>query len=173
MNHIPIISAKEGTKMRKVSRFAMAALIMFSMILAISSAQAKEPYATAEEYGKYIVHKDSVPWTELVPGANTHLVWGDRVMVSFITMAPWTSFPRHTHEAEQIMVVLDGYMDEMIDGKLYRVKKGDVIILRSNVPHGGYLYDVPCVVVDIFAPVRPDYIEKTKKQGTYEVIIPK
>jgi quercetin dioxygenase-like cupin family protein len=173
MKEISILSAKEGTEMRKVSLLAMVALVSFSMIWAISSVQAKEPYATAEEYSKYIVNKVSVPWTELVPGANTHLVWGDRVMVSFITMAPWTSFPRHTHEAEQIMIVLDGYMDEMIEGKLYRVKKGDVIILHSNVPHGGYLYDVPCVAIDIFAPVRPDYIEKTKKQGTYEVIIPK
>jgi len=173
MKEISILSAKEGTEMRKVSLLAMAALVSFSMIWAISSVQAKEPYATGEEYSKYIVNKGSVPWTELVPGANTHLVWGDRVMVSFITMAPWTSFPRHIHEAEQIMIVLDGYMDEMIEGKLYRVKKGDVIILHSNVPHGGYLYDVPCVAIDIFAPVRPDYIDKTKKQGTYEVIIPK
>ena len=159
--------------MRKVSLLAMAALVLFSVIWAISSVQAKEPYATAEEYSKYIVNKDSVPWTELVPGANSRLVWGDGVMVSFITMAPWTSFPRHTHEAEQIMIVLDGYMDEMIDGKLYRIKKGDVIKLRSNLPHGGYLYDVPCVAIDIFVPVRPDYIDKTKKQGSYEVIIPK
>jgi len=173
MKEISILSAKEGTEMRKVSLLAMAALVIFSMIWAISSVQAKEPYATGEEYSKYIVNKDSVPWTELVPGANTHLVWGDRVMVSFITMAPWTSFPRHTHEAEQIMIVVDGYMDEMIDGKLYRIKKGDVIRLPSNMPHGGYLYDVPCVAIDIFAPVRPDYIEKTKKQGSYEVIIPK
>jgi len=27
--------------------------------------------------------------------------------------------------------------------------------------------------IDIFSPVRADYIEKTEKQGTYEVIIPK
>jgi hypothetical protein len=48
------------------------------------------------------------------------------------------------------MIVVDGYMDEMIDGKLYPVKKGDVIRLPSNIPHGGYLYDVPCVAIDIF-----------------------
>jgi len=41
------------------------------------------------------------------------------------------------------------------------------------MPHGGYLYDVPCSAIDIFSPVRADYIEKTEKQGTYEVIIPK
>jgi|GEM_PF-621780 quercetin dioxygenase-like cupin family protein len=146
---------------------------LLSICLVAFPAQAREPYASPEEWAKYVVNKDSIPWTELVPGANTHLVWGDRIMVSFITMSPWSVFPRHTHEAEQIMIVVDGYMDEMIDGKLYRVKKGDIIRLPSNIPHGGYLYDVPCVAIDIFAPVRPDYIEKTKKQGTYEVVIPR
>ncbi len=159
--------------MRKESVLAAAAvLVIFSVIIAVHSTQAKEPYATAEDYGTYVVNRDSVPWTELVPGANSRLVCGDGIMVSFITMSPWSVFPRHTH-GEQIMIVVDGYMDEMIDGKLYRVKKGDVIKLPANTPHGGYIYDVPCSAIDIFAPVRADYIEKTQKQGTYEVIIPK
>ena len=158
--------------MKKGRLLTVTGLTIFTLILTICPAQAKEPYATAEERGNFVVNKDTLPWTELVPGANSRLIWGDGIMVSFITMSPWSVFPRHTH-GEQIMIVVDGYMDEMIDGKLYRVKKGDVIKLPSNIPHGGYLYDVPCSAIDIFSPVRADYIEKTKKQGTYEVIIPK
>jgi gluconolactonase len=159
--------------MKRGTLIVLMFLALFGAMLVVSVAQAKEPYAAAEEWGGYVVNKDCIPWTELVPGANTHLVWGERIQVSFITMSPWSIFPRHTHEAEQIMIVVDGYMDEMIDGKLYRVKKGDVIKLPSNIPHGGYLYDVPCSAIDIFAPVRADYIQKTKDQGTYGVVIPK
>lgn len=158
--------------MKKVIWLAMAALAILAVMTLIPSAQAKEPYAAIEEYGKYVVNKDCIPWTELVPGANSRLFWGDGIMVSFITMSPWSFFPRHTH-GEQIMIVVDGYMDEMIDGKLYRVKKGDVIKLPANTPHGGYIYDVPCTAIDIFCPVRADYIEKTKKQETFGVVIPK
>jgi quercetin dioxygenase-like cupin family protein len=158
--------------MGKARLLATLALVIFSAFCIVSSVQAKEPYATAEEWGNFVVNKDSIPWTELVPGANSRLVWGDGIMVSLITMSPWSVFPRHAH-GEQIMIVVDGYMDELIDGKLYRVKKGDVIKLPANTPHGGYIYDVPCSAIDIFSPVRADYIEKTKKQGTYEVIIPK
>jgi quercetin dioxygenase-like cupin family protein len=160
-------------EMKKDTLLIVAALVFLFVSCAGYSVQAKEPYAPAEEYSKYIVNKSCVPWTELVPGANSRLVWADRIMVSFITMSPWTSFPRHTHEAEQIMIVVDGYMDEMIEGELYRIKKGDIIRLPSNTPHGGYLYDVPCVAIDIFAPVRADYVEKTKSQGSYGVVIPK
>jgi len=93
----------------------------------------------------------------------SHLVLGDQAVVSFLTMSANSHFPVHQHEAEQIMIVLDGYMDEIIEGKLYRVKKGDVLILPSNIPHGGYIREVNCRVIDIFAPPRADLVRKAKE----------
>ena len=159
--------------MRKEILLAVTILVMFSVTFAAYSAQAKEPYATAEEWGKYVVSRDSIPWTQLSPGANTRMACGDRILVSFITMSPWSVFPKHAHEAEEIVFVVDGYMDEGIDGKLYRLNKGDVIKLPSNIPHAIYIYDVPCVSIDIFSPVRPDYIQKAKEQETFGVVISK
>jgi quercetin dioxygenase-like cupin family protein len=123
----------------------------------------KESYASEEEFGKRVIHYPHVPLTELVPGSNSHLVFGERAMVSFLTMSANSYFPPHRHEAEQIMTVMEGYMDEIIEGKLYRVKKGDVIILPSNIEHGGRLREVDCKVVDIFIPPREDYREKYRK----------
>jgi quercetin dioxygenase-like cupin family protein len=123
----------------------------------------KEPYASEEEFKKRVIHYPHVPLTELVPGSNSHLVFGERAMVSFLTMSANSYFPPHRHEAEQIMTVIEGYMDEIIEGKLYRVKKGDVIILPSNIEHGGRLREVDCKVVDIFIPPREDYREKYLK----------
>ena len=123
----------------------------------------KEPYASEEEFKKRVVHYPDVPLTELVPGSNSHLVVGERVLVSFLTMSAHSYFPPHRHEAEQIMIVLDGYMDEIIERKLYSVKKGDVLILPSNIEHGGRIYEVDCRVIDIFAPPREDLLEKYRK----------
>ena len=118
------------------------------------------PGASDEEFEKRIVQYADVPMTELVPGCDSHLIFGERVCVSFLTMSADTVFPPHRHEAEQIMCVLEGYMDEIIEGKLYRVKAGDVINLPSNIEHGGVLYDVDCKVIDIFSPPREDFREK-------------
>jgi quercetin dioxygenase-like cupin family protein len=96
----------------------------------------KESYASEKEYKKRVIHYPDIPFTELVPGSNSHLVTGERVLVSFLTMTANSPFPPHRHEAEQIMILIDGYMDEIIEGKLYRVKKGDVIIRPSNIEHG-------------------------------------
>jgi quercetin dioxygenase-like cupin family protein len=123
----------------------------------------KEPYASEEEFKKRVVHYPDIPLTELVPGSNSHLVLGERVMVSFLTMSAHSIFPPHRHEAEQIMIVIDGYMDEIIEGKLYSVKKGDVLILPSNMEHGGRIGEVNCSVIDIFSPPREDFVEKLKK----------
>ena len=123
----------------------------------------REPYATEGEFKKRIIRYHDVPLTELVPGTTSHLVVGERGLVSFLTMSAHSFFPPHRHEAEQIMIVVEGYMDEIIKGKLYRVKKGDVIVLPSNIEHGGYLREVECKAIDIFMPPRQDYLEKLRR----------
>jgi gluconolactonase len=124
---------------------------------------AELPYATPEETQQRIIHYPDVPLAELVPGTTSHIVLGERGLVSFLTMSAGSHFPPHRHEAEQIMIVIDGYMDEIIEGKLYRVKPGDVIVLPSNIEHGGYIREVDCKAIDIFVPPRADYAEKLRQ----------
>jgi quercetin dioxygenase-like cupin family protein len=123
----------------------------------------REPHASEEEFKKRVVHYADVPLTELIPGSKSHLVVGERILVSFLAMPANSYFPPHRHEAEQIMIVLHGYVDEIIEGKLYSAKKGDVLILPSNIEHGGYIGDVDCQVIDIFSPPRQDYLQKFSK----------
>ena len=134
--------------------------------------QIELPLASGRELKNRVVHYPDIPLVELVPGSNSHLFFGDRITVSFLTMASKSYFPPHRHEAEQIMIVLDGYADEIVEGKLYRLKKGDVMLLPSNIEHGAYLREVDCRVIDIFSPPREDFrekylkaTEKTKERG--------
>lgn len=46
------------------------------------------------------------------------------------------SHPAHTHRAEEIILVLDGNVDELIGETHYKGKPGDVLFLPSNLPHG-------------------------------------
>jgi len=122
-----------------------------------------ETYATEEEFKKQVIHYHDVPLTELVPGCFSHIVSGERALVSFLTMPAHSIFPPHRHEAEQIMIVLEGQVDEIIEGKLYPAKEGDVIILPSNIEHGAQIHEVDCKAIDIFVPPRQDYLEKLRK----------
>ena len=122
--------------------------------------QMELPFASDREFKNRVVHYPDIPLVELVPGSNSHLFFGDRITVSFLTMAANSYFPPHRHEAEQIMIVLDGYADEIVENKLYRLQKGDVMLLPSNIEHGAYLREVDCRVIDIFSPPREDFREK-------------
>ena len=121
---------------------------------------AKEPKATADEFKSHVIHYPDLPPVELVKGSNSRLIAGEQSMISFLKMDKNSYFAPHTHKQEQIMIVLDGYCDEIIDGKIYRVQKGDVIVLPSNIVHGAYIYDQDVQVIDVFGDVRGDYMLK-------------
>jgi len=123
----------------------------------------KEPYASQEEFSKRVVHYPDVPLVELAPGSNSHLVSAVNITLSFITVEPNTYFPPHHHKAEQLIIVIDGACDATVEGKLYPLKKGDVLIIPSNVEHAVYISDKGLKAIEVFSPPREDLVAKLKK----------
>jgi quercetin dioxygenase-like cupin family protein len=112
--------------------------------------------ATQEDRQKHIVRPyEGVPLTELVPGSLSHLIGGENVTISFLTMKAGSAFELHSHPQEQIMVVIEGYCDE----------KGDVIYLPANIKHGAFIREIDCKAIDIFSPPREDYKQKYFEQN--------
>ena len=120
----------------------------------------KEPYATQEEYDRRVIRYQDVPLIELRPGSKSHIVSAEKITVSFLTAEPNSFGPVHRHEAEQIMIVTDGACDMIVEGKLYHIEKGDVLIFPSNMEHGSYISDRGCRVIDVFSPPRQDFVAK-------------
>ena len=120
----------------------------------------KEPYATQEEFNQRVIRYRDIPLIRLVPGSNSHIVSTERMTVSFLTMAPNSHFAVHRHESEQIMIVIDGACDEIVDGKIYHLEKGDVVTLPPNIEHGGYIPERGCRAIDVFSPPREDFVAK-------------
>jgi len=90
-------------------------------------------------------------------------------MVSFLTMKTGNTFELHSHPEEQIMIVIDGYCDKVIEDKIYRVQKGDLIHLTANITHGAFIREVDCKVIDIFSPPMDDYKQKYFQQNAEKV----
>jgi gluconolactonase len=112
--------------------------------------------------------------TELATGANSRLVSGKNMQLSFITMDPHSVFPHHIHPEEQMMFVLRGDCEEiLLDGK-QPMKPGDAVRIPGNMIHGAEIGDLGCDALDIFWPARPDYLEKEKaRTAAYRSIVPK
>ena len=122
----------------------------------------KEPYATQEEFNKLVIRFHDIPPVEMLPGVHAKIVTTEKVSIETYTFAPNSRYPTHHHESEQIMIFMEGAGDELVDGKLYPVKGGDIIIIPSNVEHGLYTSDRGCYAITISAPPRYDLVAKIK-----------
>ena len=125
--------------------------------------KSKEPYASQEEYGKYVVRYADVPAIELAPGIKAHIISSEKITLSFASAEPNAPLPPHRHENEQMLIVMDGAIDFVIEGKQYHVEKGDVIVLPSNTEHGAYFTEKGARVIDVFSPPRQDFVAKLEE----------
>ena len=51
------------------------------------------------------------------------------------TLQPGGSMPNHTNTVEHEQYVLQGEAEILIDDKIYRVKKDDVVFIPEGIPH--------------------------------------
>lgn len=99
---------------------------------------------------------DRVPVRELFPGLRARLVHTDQVTHSWVEVDEGATFPEHHHPHEQIVNVLSGELELVVDGVTHRLTPGMVFVIPPNATHSGRGITA-CRVLDAFAPVREDY----------------
>jgi quercetin dioxygenase-like cupin family protein len=122
------------------------------------------PGGTSAGPGRY-VNVDAVTPVEFLPGLGFRPVLGQKAMTNFVTFEPDTTAPRHVHEEEQIVIVLDGEFTFDLDGDVRTMRKGDVAVVPPWVPHGAWTTDSHCVEVDVFAPPRSSLLKLAEAQA--------
>jgi len=108
--------------------------------------------------GRY-VNVDSVTPVEFLPGLGFRPVLGQRGMANFVSFEPGTEAPRHVHEEEQIVIVIDGEFTFDLDGDVRTMRRGDVAVVPSWVPHAAWTTDSRCLDIDVFCPPRQSLLE--------------
>jgi len=97
-----------------------------------------------------------IPEREMVRGFRARFVHADAMTVAYWTIDAGAALPEHRHVHEQIVNVLEGEFELVVDGRPHRLGPGSVFVLPSGVPHGGRAISA-CRIVDVFHPVRDDY----------------
>ena len=124
-----------------------------------------EPGGTPAGPGRY-VNVDALTPVEFLPGLGFRPVLGQKAMTNFVSFEPGAIAPRHVHEEEQIVIVLDGEFTFDLDGDVRTMRKGDVAVVPSWVPHGAWTTDTHCLEVDVFAPPRSSLLKLAEAQAT-------
>jgi len=94
----------------------------------------------------------------LAPGVDAELAWGEKILLSRVSIAPDGVVPLHSHPHEQAGVCLSGEFDLDVDGETRRIGPGDMYLIPGGTPHSARGVGVPAVTLDIFSPLREDYL---------------
>ena len=105
-----------------------------------------------------IYRREDLPLKPAVPGAMMWAVGLEKSMLTYFDMEENTSFPEHSHEAEQITMVLDGELTFTVESGQITIRPGEVIAIPSNVVHSVSTGSAPCKAVDAWSPVRKEYL---------------
>jgi quercetin dioxygenase-like cupin family protein len=103
-----------------------------------------------------LVQLDQLSVRDIFPGLRARLIHSDRVTHSWVEVDEGATFPEHQHPHEQIVTVLAGELELVVEGVTNRLTPGVVYVIPPNAKHSGRGVTA-CRVLDAFAPVREDY----------------
>lgn len=98
-----------------------------------------------------------LPELEIANGIRANVVTTDTVTILHVRIDKGALLPEHSHYNEQVVNVIEGELELTVDGKNYNLMPGNIMVLEPNVVHSGRAIKA-CKVIDIFHPVRRDFI---------------
>ncbi len=102
----------------------------------------------------------TIPLEDLNPLLQRQFVVGQEIMLARVLLKKGCIVPEHSHHNEQLTYIVEGALKFWIDGKEIVVHAGEVLCIPSNMPHEAEAME-DTVDLDIFAPPRLDWINKT------------
>jgi quercetin dioxygenase-like cupin family protein len=101
---------------------------------------------------------NTIPSERVADGIERQMIWGDRLMVCRLRIAPGTVTAVHSHEHEQITIVERGRALFKVSGTERVTSAGDILHFPSWCEHGATMLDEEVVLIDIFSPVRQEFL---------------
>jgi amino-acid N-acetyltransferase len=90
-------------------------------------------------------------------GVSFWSVRAENLQFTFFEVPANTIFERHQHESEQITFVMEGELFFEIEGILYKLSKGDSVVIPANKEHKVWTENMIVKAVDAWSPVNKKY----------------
>jgi quercetin dioxygenase-like cupin family protein len=113
-----------------------------------------------DQKGKEFINDSEIDWEELGGGLKRKIMsYDDNLMMVKVAFEKGGIGTLHSHFHTQMSYIDSGAFEITIGGKTGVLKKGDAYYIPPNIVHGALCLEAG-VLVDIFTPLREDFISK-------------
>jgi quercetin dioxygenase-like cupin family protein len=107
----------------------------------------------------------SIPPQQIWERIAARSVHGERITMSVVELDPGAVVSEHSHENEQLGIVLRGTMDFRIGDERREVGPGETWCIPADTPHEATAGAEGAVVIDVFSPPRGDFRNLAPLEG--------
>ena len=107
---------------------------------------------------KYFPEPDECSRHTIFPGVHIRTCAAEKMMLSVVELEPGAVVEEHAHPHEQVGMLLAGRVSFTIGGETRTLQPGDLWRIPGGVRHKVVVLDGPAKALDIFMPVREDYL---------------
>jgi quercetin dioxygenase-like cupin family protein len=106
----------------------------------------------------YFIRRDECGHRTLFPGVEASTMAGDKIMLSLVELEPHSVVDAHSHPHEQLGMLLEGEVTFTVGDQQQLLRPGDMWRIPGGVVHGLVTGGSKARALDVFHPVRTDYL---------------
>ena len=106
-------------------------------------------------YGSW--NPENLATREIAPGIAAKIAWGDKLMLSLVTMAPYAVVPTHSHPHEQMGILVSGTLELAVADEIRPLSGNAIFLIPGLTMHATKAGPNGAVVVEAFSPPREEY----------------
>ena len=100
----------------------------------------------------------ALPLKQIWDGIHARMIAGERLSFAVVELDPGAVAREHSHPHEQLGMVIGGAMTFRIGDETKQLGPGETWTIPSNVLHEATAGPDGAVVIDVFAPVREEWV---------------
>lgn len=93
----------------------------------------------------------------LAPGVTATIAWGEKLMLSLVTLEPGAVVAPHSHPHEQMGLMVSGTMELTIGDETRILSAHDMYVIPGGVTHSAKGGAEGALALDAFSPPREEY----------------
>jgi quercetin dioxygenase-like cupin family protein len=94
----------------------------------------------------------------IFPGVDLRATRGSELMLSVVRLEPGSEVPLHSHHHEQMGMLISGRLEFTVANTTRILGPGDIWRIPSGVVHGVRALEEPALALDVFHPIREEYL---------------